>query len=81
MKKIMCVVIMFFSFSSIGLAECVTGFACSIDELQKKEKLQQKKQIEAFKKYLNKDLSYKNYLAMNINDITYDDLFWFNTIF
>ncbi len=81
MKKIICVVIMLFAFSSVGFADCVTGFACSISELQQKEKLQLQKDVEVFKKFLNKDLSYKNYLAMNINDITYDDLFLFSTIF
>lgn len=81
MKKILFVFLLFFSFSALVFAGCVTGFACSISELQQKEKLQLKKDIEVFKKSLNKDLSYKNFLVMKKNDISYNDLFLFNTTF
>ena len=80
MKKIICVFVLFFAFSSVVFADCITGFACSISELQQKEKLQLNKEIEVFKKYLIKDLSYKNNLAMNKNDIAYRDLFLFNKV-
>ena len=81
MKKIIFVFSLFFTiFSSVVFADCVTGFACSISELQQKEKLQLNKNIEAFKKYLSNDFSYKNYLAMNKNDVAYEDLFLFNRV-
>ena len=80
MKKILFVFSVLFCSSLVAFADCITGFACSIDELVQKEKLQQTKNIEVIKKHFNKSNSYKNYLAMNKNEIMYKDLFLFNTV-
>ena len=62
------------------LADCYTGFACSLDELQKKE-LQQN--IENTKLILNYfDKSNRNFDFINKKYITnnYNDLFTYNVI-
>ncbi len=63
-----------------AIADCYTGFACSIADLEKQQEEQSSKDIDNFKQYLKQKNSPKEMLVSSkIED--YNDLFIFNPIF
>lgn len=78
MKNICSLFILFIllSFSAIKAdADCATGYACSIKDLEKQEQQQTKKENEAVQKSPNKDKKHAGYLKKKTNREKYDNIF------
>lgn len=64
-----------------AMADCYTGFACSIADLEKQEQEQIKKNTAVFKQYLEqKHMPHKILVSGKIIK-DYNDLFLFNSIY
>ena len=74
-------IILFFIFilfiNNTAMADCYTGFACSIEDLEKQEQLQTRKNINIFKKYLKKVKKPRKFVMLSNKDTEYSDLFVF----
>lgn len=66
--------------SSTAFADCYTGFACSIADLEKQQEEQLNKDIDNFEQYLKQKNSPKEMLVSSKIEY-YNDLFIFNPIF
>ncbi|MCD7878664.1 MAG: hypothetical protein LUG16_01870 [Candidatus Gastranaerophilales bacterium] len=64
-----------------AFASCYTGFACSIDDLEKQQANKYDEYTAALHKYFDKDINEDIFFKKNYNDLTYNELFIFNTIF
>ncbi len=62
------------SFSSVALANCYTGAACSIETLQLKQN------INLINSYFDRKVAVPDYLKKKPQITNYRDLFIFNTI-
>ena len=62
------------------MADCYTGFACSINDLEKKEQEEIKKDISILKAYIRQKNSKKTIEIINKSN-KYEDFFLFNSIF
>ena len=61
-------------------ADCTTGYACSIAELEKKEQEQLYNDLEIMKTYLfRKNITY-NFINYKSSVINYNDIFLFKSI-
>ena len=76
------ILILVFTILSINhaFADCYTGFACSIKDLEKQKNEEINKNIEIFKKYLNQKNTRNNIITRGTIIKNYNDLFFFNTI-
>lgn len=62
-------------------ADCYTGFACSLSDLEAKEAIQMKQNYDFVKNYFNKNIMPQSFAIKTPNSQNYKDLFLFNTIF
>lgn len=62
-------------------ADCYTGFACSLSDLEEKESIQMKQNYEFVKNYFNKNIMPDSLAIKAPKSQYYKDLFLFNTIF
>ncbi len=63
-----------------AVAGCYTGFACSLEDLEKIEQQNNKEFIFVLNKFFNKSVKEPVFLANQNNITNYRDLFIFNTI-
>lgn len=73
-------VYMFIFFSIPATAECITGFACSIETLEETQIKQNIKMAENINKYFDKSVNEQIFFNKKPVKISYNDLFVFNTI-
>lgn len=74
-------IFMFFSYSPIIYADCSTGFACSIADLEKKEQEQFLNDLKIMKNFMQKQNNYNHIINYKTIPKDYNDIFIFNTIF
>lgn len=63
-----------------SLADCFTGFACSISDLEQENNLQNQAYQNTINNYFDKTISADLFFNQNKNNFQYNDLFIFNTI-
>ena len=73
-------VYMFIFVSIPATAECITGFACSIETLEETQIKQNIKMAENINKYFDKSVNEQIFFNKKPVQISYNDLFVFNTI-
>ncbi len=79
--KIILIVLFGFVFGSIQvLAECITGFACSINMLEDMQIKQNIKTVANINNYFEKTVNENFFFDKKLVQINYNDLFLFNTI-
>ena len=67
---------MIFIVSNTVYADCITGFACSIEDMERKEKEKLQKDIEIYKNYIHENK--KDIILTGLNmPVKYKDLFVF----
>lgn len=59
-------------------SDCYTGYACSLDELIKKEQLQTKQNIEFIQNYFKQTNISENFAGKQTASQNYKDMFLFN---
>ena len=77
-KKTFFIFLFILSFGNKAQADCFTGFACSVSDLEKQEHEKLLKNIEIYKQYLQeskKDIV----LTIDSNHFNYKDLFIFSS--
>jgi hypothetical protein len=77
MKKYLFLLILFVLFFPNTVLGCVTGFACSIDNL---EQLQQDSLIQYIDNLFNKEINVNYFFAHPFYSENYNDLFLFKSV-
>ncbi len=77
--KVLSVFIIFLSVSNNTFADCYTGFACSIKDLNK-QNTDNQEFINNINNYFNKQVNENLFFGKLDTNINYNDLFIFNTI-
>ena len=83
MKKFFYLTILLFLFfinSENSFADCLTGFACSIEDIEKLQAEQNEVFIKSINYYFSKNINEDIFLRKISSQIIYNDLFIFNTI-
>ncbi len=63
-------------FNLSAFADCVSGFACSIEEIKEKEQIQKQKDIEIMEKYLKNKKDKKLLFTIKSSEkLEYNELF------
>ena len=70
----------FFNITLSALANCNTGFACSIEELENQAFEQFYQYNQNLEKYFSKKINEDLFFSNKPSNLTYNDLFIFNTI-
>ncbi len=78
--KLLLVFCVFFSLVLCSYADCYTGFACSITDLEQKQAKKYKEFNENLNKYFIKETNADFFFVKKFPQIAYNDLFMFNTI-
>lgn len=79
MKKFI-ILCLLFCFAGKVNADCITGFACSLKELEEQERIQTLHNVEIMQNYLKRS-DKPIIISFSGNNINYSDLFLFNKIF
>lgn len=61
-------------------ADCYTGFACSIADIEKQQEEKTEKDIDTFKQYLEQQHKEKDFIIQYNLSSNYDNLFMFNKV-
>lgn len=69
-----------FILSQNSFADCHTGFACNLQQLQEEEIKKYQSFISLINKYFEKRYIEKDYISDKFNILSYNDMFVFNTI-
>ena len=69
-----------FLYSPTIYAECITGYACSIAELGKKEQEQLYNDLEIMKTYISRKSKPNNFIIYKSSIKNYNDIFLFKSI-
>ena len=80
MYKYIIVFALFVLSSSNCFANCYTGFACNLQQLQNEEIKKHQNFIGLINKYFEKRYIEKDYITDKFNITSYNDIFLFNTI-
>lgn len=80
MKNIIILAALLLLSQNIVLADCFTGFACSIADLEDKQSEHYKEIISVIQNYFNKKNLEKNYVTGKYTINNYNDIFSYNTI-
>ncbi len=79
MKKILILFAFIFG-SSSAFASCETGFACSVSELNMRQILLEEQFVNDMNDYFNKNINEELFFNYKNPNLSYNDLFIFNTI-
>ncbi len=77
--KLTGIMFIFLAGSASALADCHTGFACSINDLESKQHFDAE-YINNINNYFNKQVNENLFFGKLNPDVNYKDLFIFNTI-
>lgn len=69
-----------FGCSVNAYSDCITGYACSLEELQKQEELKTKQNITLIQNYFKQNKPNKNFTAKHKTSQNYNDMFLFNSL-
>ena len=77
--KLISIMFVFLAGSASAFADCHTGFACSINDLEAKQYFDAE-YINKINNYFNKQVNENLFFGRLNSDVNYNDLFIFNTI-
>lgn len=81
MCKLIFLSLLLFSLTSLSsFADCYTGFACNLQQLQNDDIKKQQSFINLINKYFEKKYIEKNYITDKFKINSYNEIFSFNTI-
>ena len=75
---IVLMIIVLYGFNLTSKADCITGFACSLNELQQKEDALEF--VTAINNYFSKQVKTPDFVKHKTEITDYNDIFIFNTI-
>lgn len=78
--RIFLVIFMFLNSMLISYADCFSGFACSISEIENQAIKQFEQYQQNLENYFSKKINEDSFFSKKPSKITYNDLFIFNTI-
>ena len=80
MYKYLIVLIICFLFGQNCFADCYTGFACNLQQIEKEEIKNYQNFINLINKYFEKRYIEKDYITDKFKINSYNEIFSFNTI-
>ncbi len=80
MKKSFFICLLFFILELNAFANCFTGAACSLSELEETQNLLNNEFVSKIHKYFDKTINEDLFFTKNNSTLNYNDLFIFSTI-
>lgn len=78
--KLLLFLLVFFNIALFSFANCYTGFACSISEIENQAIKQFNQYQQNLENYFSKKINEDSFFSKKPSKLTYNDLFIFNTI-